>query len=57
MKILNGKSAIYVLTNPSFPEYVKIEYADNLEKRLNQLSISEYIIPFALILPRQKSTL
>lgn len=37
---------IYVLTNPSFPEYVKIGYADDLEKRLNQLNKSE-CIPFA----------
>ena len=37
---------IYILTNPSFPEYVKIGYADNVEKRLNQLNRSE-CIPFA----------
>lgn len=37
---------IYVLTNPSFPEYVKIGYADNLEKRLKQLNRSE-CLPFA----------
>lgn len=37
---------IYILTNPSFPEYVKIGYADDLEKRLNQLNRSE-TIPFA----------
>ena len=37
---------IYVLTNPSFPEYVKIGYADNLEKRLGQLNRSE-CLPFA----------
>ena len=24
---------IYILTNPSFPEYVKIGYADDIEKR------------------------
>ena len=28
---------IYILTNPSFPEYVKIGYADDVEKRLAQL--------------------
>ncbi len=37
---------IYVLTNPSFPDYVKIGYADNLEKRLRQLNKSE-CLPFA----------
>ena len=25
---------IYILTNPSFPQYVKIGYADNVESRL-----------------------
>lgn len=37
---------IYILTNPSFPEYVKIGYADDIEKRLNQLNRSE-TIPYA----------
>ena len=37
---------IYILTNPSFPQYVKIGYTDNLEKRLEQLNRSE-CIPFA----------
>jgi len=37
---------IYILTNPSFPEYVKIGYADDIEKRLQQLNRSE-CIPFA----------
>ena len=37
---------IYILTNPSFKEYVKIGYATNLEKRLKQLNRSE-TIPFA----------
>lgn len=37
---------IYILTNPAFPEYVKIGYADNLEQRLKQLNRSE-CIPFA----------
>ncbi len=40
------KGVIYVLTNPSFPEYVKIGYADNLEKRLKELNQSE-CLPFA----------
>ena len=37
---------IYILTNPSFKEYVKIGYADNVEERLRQLNRSE-CIPFA----------
>jgi len=42
----NKKGVIYILTNPSFPEYVKIGYADDVEKRLTQLNRSE-CIPFA----------
>lgn len=42
----NNCGVIYVLTNPSFPEYVKIGYADDLEKRLAQLNQSE-CLPFA----------
>lgn len=37
---------IYILTNPSFPDYVKIGYARNIEARLRQLNRSE-TIPFA----------
>ena len=37
---------IYILTNPSFPEYVKIGYAAKLEERLRQLNRSE-AIPYA----------
>ena len=37
---------IYLLTNPSFPDYVKIGYAHNIETRLKQLNRSE-TIPFA----------
>lgn len=37
---------IYILTNPSFPEYVKIGYADDINKRLRQLNRSE-CVPFA----------
>lgn len=37
---------IYILTNPSFPNYVKIGYAHNIEARLKQLNRSE-TIPFA----------
>lgn len=28
------KGVIYILTNPSFPEYVKIGYADDIDNRL-----------------------
>ena len=41
-----SNGVIYILTNPSFPEYVKIGYADDINKRLNQLNRSE-CIPFA----------
>ena len=37
---------IYILTNPSFPEYVKIGCADDVDKRLNQLNRTE-CTPFA----------
>ncbi len=37
---------IYVLTNPSFPEFVKIGYADDIQKRVSQLNKSE-CLPFA----------
>lgn len=37
---------IYILTNPSFPDYVKIGYATDLVTRLKQLNRSE-CIPFA----------
>ena len=40
------KGVIYILTNPSFPEYVKIGYADDIDARLKQLNRSE-CIPFA----------
>lgn len=37
---------VYILTNPSFPEYVKIGYADDIERRLKDLNRSE-CIPYA----------
>lgn len=37
---------VYILINPSFPEYVKIGYADNVNSRLAKLNKSE-CIPFA----------
>lgn len=42
----NTGGYIYILTNPSFKEYVKIGYADDVQKRLKQLNRSE-CIPFA----------
>lgn len=41
-----SKGVIYILTNPSFPDYVKIGYAKDLEKRMKQLNRSE-TVPFA----------
>ncbi|MBR4747909.1 MAG: DUF4268 domain-containing protein, partial [Desulfovibrio sp.] len=41
-----GAGYIYVLTNPSFPAYVKIGYADDVEARLKELNKSE-CLPFA----------
>lgn len=43
---MDQKGVIYILTNPSFPDYVKIGYADDVEKRLKELNRSE-CIPFA----------
>lgn len=40
------KGVIYILTNPSFPQYVKIGYANDVQKRLKELNRSE-CIPFA----------
>ena len=40
------KGVIYILTNPSFPDYIKIGYARDLERRLKQLNRSE-TVPFA----------
>ena len=37
---------IYVLTNPSFEQYVKIGYANDVDARLRQLNTSE-CIPYA----------
>lgn len=42
----NKTGVIYILTNPSFPDYVKIGYATDIKKRLSQLNRSE-TIPFA----------
>ena len=37
--------SIYILTNPSFPKYVKIGYANDVEKRIKDLNQSE-CVPF-----------
>lgn len=41
-----GKGFIYILTNPSFPQYVKIGYATDVKQRLDELNRST-AIPFA----------
>lgn len=43
---MTKKGVIYILTNPSFPSYVKIGYADDMDTRLAQLNRSE-CTPFA----------
>lgn len=43
---MDKQGVIYILTNPSFPDYVKIGYADDVNKRLKGLNRSE-CIPFA----------
>lgn len=43
---MKRKGVIYILTNPAFPQYVKIGWAQDLEKRLKQLNRSESI-PYA----------
>lgn len=43
---MDKAGVIYILTNPSFPEYVKIGYADDVNKRLAQLNSSE-CVPFS----------
>lgn len=40
------RGVIYILKNPSFPDYIKIGYADNIKNRLQQLNNSE-CTPFA----------
>lgn len=41
-----SKGFIYILVNRSFPDYVKIGYADNVERRLKELNSSE-CVPFS----------
>lgn len=40
---MGNKGVIYILTNPSFKEYVKIGYADNVDSRLKQLNNSGFV--------------
>ncbi len=40
------KGVVYILTNPSFPDYVKIGYATDMDRRLRELNRSE-CIPYA----------
>lgn len=35
---MEHKGVIYILTNPSFPQFVKIGYADNVEERVDILN-------------------
>ena len=46
--MIKGKKVgvIYIMTNPSFPDFVKIGYATDVESRLRQLNRSE-CVPFA----------
>lgn len=41
-----SKGFIYILTNPSFPQYVKIGYATDVQQRLDELNRST-AVPFA----------
>lgn len=41
-----SKGVIYILTNPSFPQYVKIGYAADVKQRLDELNRST-AVPFA----------
>ncbi len=42
----NKTGYIYILTNPSFPQYVKIGYATDVKQRLDELNRSS-AVPFA----------
>ena len=43
---MTEKGVIYILTSPSFPQYVKIGYASDLQRRLRELNRSE-ALPYA----------
>lgn len=38
-----SQGVIYILTNPSFPDYVKIGYADDVNKRLKEKDLKNLI--------------
>ena len=38
---MKNTGVIYILTNPSFPEYVKIGYTDDVDRRLKELNRSK----------------
>lgn len=40
-----SKGVIYILTNPSFPQYVKIGYATDVKQRLDELNRSAVCFP------------
>ena len=40
------KGVIYILTNPSFPQYIKIGYATDIKQRIDELNRST-AVPFA----------
>lgn len=42
----NNVGAIYIMKNPSFPDYIKIGYADDVYLRLKQLN-NKSAVPFA----------
>ena len=44
--MMNNTGYIYILTNPSFPQYVKIGYATDVKQRLDELNRST-AVPFA----------
>ena len=39
---MNKTGVIYILTNPSFPQYVKIGYADDVDRLLNEYKFLTY---------------
>ena len=43
---MSNTGFIYIMTNPSFPEYVKIGYAKDVKQRLDELNRSS-AVPFA----------
>lgn len=42
----NAKGCVYILTNQSMPEYIKIGFTNNLKRRLNDLDTTGVAIPF-----------